>query len=60
MLSFGAIDSPTSCVLVLLGAIDVVIIVWGCPYPPFISKEVGVIRKVPGLVTIVVQIGLYF
>jgi hypothetical protein len=37
-----------ACVLVLLVAIDVVIVVviWGCPCPPFISKGVGVTRKV--------------
>jgi hypothetical protein len=48
-----------SCVLVLLGAI----VVWLClsfegfPYSPFISKGVGVTRKVSELVTIVVQVG---
>jgi hypothetical protein len=42
-----------SCVLVLLGAIDVVvvIVVWGCPCPPFMFKESGVTRKVNESVT---------
>jgi hypothetical protein len=41
-------------------AIDVVVLLlWGLPYPPFISKGVEVIRKVPESVTIVVLIGLY-
>jgi hypothetical protein len=31
-------NSPTSCVLILLLAIDVVVVVQGCPCPPFISK----------------------
>jgi hypothetical protein len=35
------------------------LLVWGYPCPPFISKEAGVTRKVPGLVTIVVLVGLY-
>jgi hypothetical protein len=39
-----------SCVLVLLRAIVVmvVIVVWGYPCPPFISKGVGLQGKSPG------------
>jgi hypothetical protein len=48
-----------SCALVLLMAIDVVIVVWGCPSPPVISKGVGVTRKVPRSVIIVILVGLY-
>jgi hypothetical protein len=48
------------CVLVLLMAIDVVVVVvWGCPYFPFISKRVRVSRKVPESVIIIVLLGLY-
>jgi hypothetical protein len=51
----------TSYVLVLLMTIIVVVVViiWGCPCPPFILKGVGVKRKVPYLVTIVILIELY-
>jgi hypothetical protein len=39
----------------LVMAIDVVVVVvlviWGCPCPPFISKGVGVTRKVTEVVT---------
>jgi hypothetical protein len=35
-----------SCILVLLMAIDVVVIFWGAPTPPFISKRDEVTRKV--------------
>jgi hypothetical protein len=33
-----------SCVLVFIVSIDVVVVllVWGCPYPAFISKPAGV------------------
>jgi hypothetical protein len=52
-----------SCVLVLFVAIDVVVVFvfvfGGCPYPPFISKGVGVTRKVSKSVMIVVLVGLY-
>jgi hypothetical protein len=43
-----------SCVLVFLGAIGVVVVVgvWRCPSPPFISKGAWVTRKVPRSVTI--------
>jgi hypothetical protein len=37
----------------------VVVGVLGCPYPPFISKGVGVTKKIFGSVTIVVLVGLY-
>jgi hypothetical protein len=52
-------NSPTSCVLILLLAIDVVVEVQGVPLPSFYIQGVGVIRKVPKLVTIVVLLGLY-
>jgi hypothetical protein len=40
--------------------IDVVLVVWGCLCPHFISKGAGVSRKVSELVTIVVLVWLYF
>jgi hypothetical protein len=36
--------------------IVVVVILWGCLCPPFVSKETGVTRKVPELVTIVILV----
>jgi hypothetical protein len=47
-----------SCVLVLLMVIDVavVLVLWGCSCPPFISKGVEVTRKVPESVIIVVLV----
>jgi hypothetical protein len=55
-------NSPTSCVLVLLMAIDfavVVVVVLGVPCPPFVTKGVGITRKVSESVTIVILVGLY-
>jgi hypothetical protein len=55
-------NSPTSCVLIFLVAISVMVVVvllWGASTPPFISKGGEVIRKDPELVIIVVLIGLY-
>jgi hypothetical protein len=54
-------NSPMTCVLVLLMAIDIFVdlVVGGCPCPPFISKGIGVTRKVLESITIVVLVELY-
>jgi hypothetical protein len=50
-----------SCVLVLLMAINVVVVLvlWVVPLHSFYIQGVGVTRKVPESVTIVVLVGLY-
>jgi hypothetical protein len=48
-----------SYVFVTLVIIDVVIVVRGCFWPPFISNGAEAKRKVPRLVTIVVLVARY-
>jgi hypothetical protein len=43
----------------IIDVVIVLILLW-CPCPPFISKGVGVIRKVSWPATIVILIVLYF